>query len=728
MPVSPLLFGLLPALAPTALAAKAPLTTFSTAVPAENLDGTATLALVALPGHPGRVAVRAKLDDDTWLLAVDPTSDRIVVGDALCGALGGKKKDDRDFSPVDGGGLTLGALSFAGVDLACAGAAAVPAAPAAPVDGIDTAALAGFDGVLGLAALGALPWSLHQSAGQLIVGTASLPADGAALAVAPATEDVRLKTDAGEHWIDAPPLVLTATVAGTAAPVALVAAERQGRIDAAAVPPDALRRRVGDAEDALVTVVLGNVSQDLWLRVDTAPAVLAAYPDAPPLPTAVLGLDSLATLDLAWDPAARQLRLAPAPPAPKDGTAALVKRATAALEAAQQPPEGAPDPAAVAGAALTLGQLQLAAGDLAGALDTFAAATAARPESCDTWLALGQAQRIAAPTPAAAVTALDRALAAHESWWQWDTEVRARLSKLVDKAEKDETAYTFDAESFGFVAVRDVDRRDLRFGAPAPALPADGTVMQRQPASCHVARTERAALDLLAGDHAAVEAHYAALDLDPGLARIAGLSRLAQGDAAGAQAAARQAIAREHSGWDARSRALLGLAKHAQGSDGRAALDRAIALAPHDPGLYPLRLSLAPDAAARLTLAKALAEARPQSVAAAAAWAQEAARQGRPTADAVAHAQAAATARAAQGHPDHAARALVALAAGQLDEAARAAAAAVETAPLLARGPWALAQVRTAQGDETGAAQARAEAARRAPDHPAYALAAPKGS
>jgi tetratricopeptide (TPR) repeat protein len=722
MPVSPLLLGLLPlGLLPVAHAASDdPVTTATTAVPAAAFAEPARLKLWTLEGHPGQLGVRVKIGDQPYLFAVSPTLDQVQLGTAACGAAGASLGKGESWTQAKVDGLQLAGATLDGVEAVCVSQLSLPSG--APREA-GSSPLVGFDGVLGLGAFAALPWALQPGEGELVLGGGAV--SGSALAVGSPVDDARIKTEDTTYHLDGtafPVPVALGAPGGQPAAVGAVLRDReaQSAVDARAVPEGVARRPLADAEEARVQLQLGDSTRTVWAVVETAPALMSQYKKAPPLPTVVVGHDALAGLAIGWDPAARRLTVAQGGWPERKGTTVLAQRAAAELDAAKNPAEGAADSKAVGTAAQAHGKVLLAQGETAGALDAFVDATASTPESCTTWLELGRARRMLAPTPEAARTDLEKAVELYEAWWRWDSEIRAELAKKVEKAEKEESAYTFTKDSFGFVAVRDVDRRDLRFGAPPPPLPADGTVMQQQPASCHVARTELAALDLLSEDHAAVEAHYAALDLDPGLARLAALSRLQQGQAVAAQAAARQAIQREHSAWDARTRAVLALAKAAAGQDGRAAMDRALALAPHDLRLAQLRLSLE-GAESRLQVAEDWARSRPESLAAAAVWLGESAAAGaslKPALDAVAAARAEAMGR---GWSTAAADVHVALAAGKLPEAAAAAEAAVESAPLSAAARWAQAAVYAAQGNEAQAQAARMEARRLDPQHPGYA-------
>jgi tetratricopeptide (TPR) repeat protein len=726
MPVSPLLLGLLPlGLLPAAHAAKDdPVTTATTAVPADALAEPARLKLWTLEGHPGLLGVRVKLGDQPYLFAVSPTLDQLQLGSAACAAAGASLDQGESWTSAKVDGIQLAGATLDGIEAVCVSQLSLPATAAQETG---SAPLVGFDGVLGLGAFAALPWALQPAEGELVLGGGSVT--GAAVAAGSAVDDARIKTEDTTYHLDGtafPVPVALAAPGGQPAAVGAVLRDReaQSAVDARAVPEGVARRPLADAEEARIQLQLGDSTRTLWAAVETAPELVSQYKKAPPLPTVVVGHDALAGLAIGWDPASRRLTVGEGGWPTRSGTTVLAQRAAAELDAAKNPAEGAADSKAVGTAAQAHGKVLLAQGETAAALDAFVDATTSTPESCATWLELGRARRLLAPTPEAARTDLERSVELYEAWWQWDSEIRAALAEKVEKAEKEESAYTFTKDSFGFVAVRDVDRRDLRFGAPPPPLPADGTVMQQQPASCHVARTELATLDLLGEQHAAVEAHYAALDLDPGLARVAALSRLQQGQPAAAQAAARQAIKREHSAWDARSRALLALAKAAAGQDGRAAMDRALSLAPHDLRLAQLRLSLE-DAETRLEVAETWARSHPESHAAAAVWLAESAAAGaplKPALDAVTAARAEARSR---GWSTAVADVHVALATGKLPEAAAAAEAAVEAAPLSAAARWAQAAVFAAQGDEAQAQSARMEARRLAPQHPGYAALGP---
>lgn len=129
------------------------------------------------------------------------------------------------------------------------------------------------------------------------------------------------------------------------------------------------------------------------------------------------------------------------------------------------------------------------------------------PDECEGWLGYGQAL-LAGSDPKEAADVLLRAQALYSPWAARPLTERKAIEADKAKAERSGEPWT-------------------------------GEVPQSN--ACYVATGHLAAARLLTGDYDGVTALYAQLDLDPGLARIAGVAALAQGKEADAQARFRQA-------------------------------------------------------------------------------------------------------------------------------------------------------------------------------------------
>ena len=734
-PMTALLLPLIPSIAAAA--------DFRSEMDSWSAEGVVEVPLYGLSGAEGLPAVEVQVGERRFLFAIDPGLDEVVLAKATAAALGLDAKGDEEkdgYTHAKVAELRVGGLKAFGVDAKIAADLGIEPGPHQTA--ASEAGLVGFDGVLGLDAFEGLSWSLLRSTGTVRLQQA---AAGGALADGAArlgrTDGRKVRTSKGTKE-ELPAWGAQVEVGLGSGQFGLLELRKWGgRVEAALVPEGAPRVDHGDTELVWLTVPLLGAEVASWSKVVTIDEVKKQYEGYPETTRVAVGRAALAGLDLTLDGGSRGFSVAAAPsPKVQDPLPWLITEAEAAVERALQPgAEGAaPDAAALAAARTRLAKLRLATGQHEAALTLLTDAAAGTPESCTAWLELGRAQRRWAPEVGAARAALDTAVQQYHQWWDWAPEVREALSAELKKAKKKDATFTFSAEAFGFVEVLDVDRRDQRFGAPAPLLPADGTVLTEQPASCHVVEGERAAVDLLAGDLPAVKARYdAQMDLDPELARVAGVAALAGGQGATAQGPIRQAIeVHRPRPLDPRDRVALGLAMASvqERAAADAPLRRAVELAPHELGAWDAwadnLIAWKGADAARAAVAEA-AKARPDSLAGLATWARLAAAQGAN--DDLSQIRRARDARAAwwaRLGPSAVALAQEAVVAHHLGEAERAAsgvAAALAIDPNLPE-VWA-AQAQIATGPT--AARAWQRAARLNPGHPSYsvpALTAPSGS
>lgn len=731
MSLTPLLLTFGSLLSSPALAGSKPASTFSSEVGTATVPGQVEVEAYGLPGNDGVVGIQVDIEGKPYLFALAPGGDQIVLGPRVQGALGLALKKDKTWDSTKVDELKIGAATLQDVDALFVASLALPTpGPSAPR--FNGELLISVDGILGMAALEGVSWSILPSTSKVVLGAAL--AKGASLVAGEPIEDTVVKTAAGKVHLDGCPLPFTATVGTTDnGTVCMTSQQAQSLVDARSVGADDLRRSHGDQDERYTTLRIGEFAHQDWVLASTSGVILALYPKAPEPPVAVLGTSALAGVDLSFDATSRTLTFG------RHGTDGLKAAATGlladaltSLEQAQKPDDGsAAVPETVAAAASRLARIQLAAGDVSGALTTWALVPAADPASCSSWLEHGMAQRLLADAPATAVDALQKAEALYRQWWQWDTEVRLKLAKAVDKADKREEAFVMSKEDVGFVKVRDIDQRDVRFGAAEPGLPADGTTLSKQPGACHVAPTELAAAALLGGDLSTASGAAADLDLDAGLARVSAVALLAEGNHAGAQAVLRQAVKRELGNRDARNRLGLGLAYAGLNDPETAAghFARAVELAPDDVTVHDARLAHIAawkgDAAA-LELASTVAKAAPRSPAAAAAWVRAAKRQGAPLTTPAAWADNV-VAVSIPSPESTALQARIALDRGATDQAAALITEAVAAAPLSPLVHAVHSEV-VAGSDPAAAMTARKRAAQRDPQHPAFALPAPAGS
>lgn len=487
----------------------------------------------------------------------------------------------------------------------------------------------------------------------------------------------------------------------------LVAAWETGAEGAMVTPNERLegtaRLEKGDQRSVWTSVALEGVPQThAWIQPDGAFNVL---PEAGLKGT--LGAPFTSGYDLAVDPVGHTLALRPATAQkrvdrrPETLAAKLTQAAAADKEAAEKAAKDG-KPAKPAGKAW--GKVAAAhanVGDQKSAAEAQQKVIAADDSSCAAWQKLGGYQQAAGDLDGA-LASVTKAAELYHAWWDRPFEERQRLSKALGKAGPDQ------------------DVQDDK-----------GAVVKSQPASCHTADGDLAALLSVKGDLAAVQKLYTErLDLDPGLAVAAGSAQLAAGKTEAAVESYRQAMRLEGKP-RAGARLGLGLIYAGRGDLDTAAplFAKALEANPKDARALDLWLdsvNQTKGAEAARAAASDFARSHPDYATAIYGLAREAKRAGDTDAlgkvqskgDTFFKAELALT-PADTGLLAVYARYLVLT--GRLDEADKAVAAALQSDSGSAAAWLAKAELLQARGATEGVQQALARAALSSPTHPGYA-------
>lgn len=415
------------------------------------------------------------------------------------------------------------------------------------------------------------------------------------------------------------PVMVDATVGGQAVKVELGRAGLDCEVSAALDLKDAPRRKVADQELVWVSTTLAGVeAAPQWYTLSGAYDLQLG----PRLPVQgqVCG-QVLDGLDLAIDPVGRRLGLAKAgADARQDLEATALQSLATSTEVKPEPPKddkgkkdaGPPKPSPEPWIALY--EAQWSRSDLDGALVSAQKIVEIDPDDCSAQHRLGETQRQSGRF-SEAVSSLSKAAELYHAWWDLPLEEREELSKKLKKAKTDE-----EKAAVGH---------------------------KEQASSCYTAEGDLAGVYMQMGDLINVQRLYVErLDLDPDVALIAGNAALAEGKAAEANAAYRQAIKREKVGRpNAASRVGLGLSA-GDWVAAAPAFEEAAKLSTMDAlsgrvWLDGVRKASGQDAA--LTAARELSNSRPDSVTYAVLYYREAQLSGQAAAIAGAEARVAAT-------------------------------------------------------------------------------------
>ncbi|MFM2246772.1 MAG: hypothetical protein RL071_2846 [Pseudomonadota bacterium] len=677
--------------------------------------------------------------EQRMLLALEVGADEVHLNDAAVGAVGATLKgaEDAPLRTAQVAKLMIGGMVLS--DVVVSNTPALKASAAAPGD--RSGPLGAPRGYIGLGALNGVAWAILPSTGEVVFAPA---AEGAALVSGLGSTPLpvfktlpgALKTPQGEVDNDEGRLGTLVQIDGKDVPLTFSTHVARTQVERELLPAGPTAA-YGDRRLQPVALGLGGTSTTAVVEHRNSLPVLRQFQknEVDTITRGVLGADVLGALDLAYDPTAKVLgaKAAPTREAAAPQAAALAV-AEAALAKAQQAPaaEGAPAPAADApkGSAAAWSAVAKArrdAGDLKGAVQAHQAAAQLDPKGCATHMALGEAL-LAAGEPAAAEQSLQTASTLWHAWGDLAVEVRGELKKALDHAQKDGVPFHFNAEEFGFVQVANVRAEDVRKGAPPPRLPAEGAEVIAQSSACFVADGLLAAAQLAHGRAGGPEGLYASrLDLDALLPLAAGNALLTAKNHAGAAAAYRQAVLRDHAQRARPAQHLLGLAQAAAAAGdaaGASALAaEAAARAPEDAliGLRWAELAIAAKSTDALAAARAHALARTDLIAPQLAYLRLA-EAGGASAE-IDAARASLRAALAQLQPkgllDPADAALAHAALGEVDKAKAAAAAALAAAPGDARSQVAHAAAAQAAGEASAVEMANRAAARLDPFHPA---------
>lgn len=456
--------------------------------------------------------VEARVGDQALLLRLDSGSSEVHISEAAAGRIGLKKSKSTTKANGEIASLAFGEVRLERVAVWVDGAA-------------KPAGVLPVDGSVGLLAFPNVSWAVLPSQGKVELRPAATAASGAAAAVGPASpqaaELASRKQKVGHAKVELrnDAVVLPVTVSGvtlparwlTAAPSTVVAREVDGSdyalagVDKKPTPLPAaagywdgtVKVEARDVNGVSVAVRRDGQGSE-WLVRDNAE----------------VGIDVAQRFDLTVDNAAHTAAVTRAATVQKaDYADTLEARLKAAITTASAAPAEGPAP--------TPEELQK---KRAGALAPYAAFLEARgrgteaaplrkeiaeasPDDCAGWTTYGQTL-LALGDGAGAVTAFTRADALYTPWATQALDARKQIEADKAKAEKAKKDWT-------------------------GAIPQSHT--------CHVAVGGLAAAKLLEGDLDGVQALYARLDLDGGLARTAGIAALKQGKADDAQAAFRQA-------------------------------------------------------------------------------------------------------------------------------------------------------------------------------------------
>lgn len=677
--------------------------------------------------------------EQKMLLALEIGADELYLSDGAVAAVGASLKgaDDAPLRTAQVDKLMIGGMVLS--DVVVSNQPTLRPSPAAPGD--RSGPLGAPVGYIGLGALEGVAWAILPSTGEVVFAPA---AEGAGLtgglSAAPLkvflSESAKLETPDGELHTDGGRLGGVIQLNGKDVPVVFSSYSPRTQLEREPLPAGPTAA-YGDRRLQPVTLGLAGASASAVIEHRNSLPVLRQFKknDLEKITQGVLGADVLGTLDLAYDPTAQVLAVKAAPvrkAAAPQPTALAV--AEAALAKAQQAPaaEGAPAPAADApkgspGAWAAVAKARMDAGDLKGAVQARQAAAQLDPKGCATHMALGEAL-LAAGEPAAAEQSLQTASTLWHAWGDLAVEVRGELKKALDHAQKDGVPFHFNAEEFGFVQVANVRAEDVRKGAPPPRLPAEGAEVIAQPSSCFVVDGLLAAAQLAHGRAGGPQALYTSrLDLDALLPLAVGNTLLAAKDSAGAAAAYRQAVQRDHAARARPAQHLLGLAAAAAAA-GEAASAAGLAAeaatrAPEDAliGLRWAELAVAAKSPDALAAARAHAQARTDLVAPQLVFLRlaEASGDSATIMQATTGLRAVVEGLAARGRLDPADAALAHAALGEADKAKAAAAAALAAAPGDARSQVAHAAAAQAAGEASAVEMATRAAARIDPLHPA---------
>lgn len=565
------------------------------------------------------------------------------------------------------------------------------------------------EGAIGLASLpDQLAWAVLPSQGIVRIGPAASGADlVAALGgdvhayrhVASYREKTRIRSYKVDHFAPPEHFLLSGLVGASAGDVAFVGGGQECAVDAELVPADAPRRTRGDATYAWLPVTLGNTSVPAsWFKV-TEPLGLSTMPES----DVALCSELTSRFDVAIDPVNQKMSLLAVVDDKRPEVGPLLLE-----EAKKAPPPPATDeksdgkdgkkdetaaaPKKDAGPNKKQAAIQVAMGDLEGAVANWTTATEIEPRVCSNWLSLGGVL-LDADRSTDAIAALEKASGLYHAWWDLPREERLEIVKANKELE------------------------------PAEIEQADKI---EQPSSCSAADGKLARARLAAGQLEDVGALYRErLDLDPVLAIVAGNAALSLGENAAAVEPYRQAILREPAGGPSDAARLgLALAARSDWAQAEPLFRRALEIDPYNPmnvTLWGEALFAAQGPAAAHNAAADWARANPDSASAQLNWVTLSNGTAREAANAAAQTALAMGYPAESTSTRHALRARLHLVAGELDKAAEEAAAGIKADPA-APYPWFVAaQIAAARGDAATAASYRAKAARLGAANPAYA-------
>lgn len=377
-----------------------------------------------------------------------------------------------------------------------------------------------LDGIIGLQSLPQVSWAILPSQGKVLFAPASQGQDMLAGLRAPILRyrstpemveiygrDTKIRMPQGD-------LIVPVQVGGQAAEVHLQFLQSISMLRTDRTLPPSATQQVGDRSYTWQSVQFSNIppafswfyrSGEYQRLSDTA--FRNRYADGE------IGNLILSQMDVAVDPVTKSIALRPTAMQNRmDPIEFLLADARAATE-----PDG--DEPASPAAWSRLGDLYAARGRLAEAIDAYSQPLQGEAPSkdCMVWLTLGSLQ-LSANRTEDAIASFGQASALYHSWW--DLPQEERESRSADE----ESPHTV------------------------------------QPSACHTADSRLAAAHLSVGDlDMAVSLYTDRMDLDAGLAQVAGNAYLLQGDLDRAQSAYRQAI-QHANGESAEIRLGLGLA------------------------------------------------------------------------------------------------------------------------------------------------------------------------
>jgi tetratricopeptide (TPR) repeat protein len=480
---------------------------------------------------------------------------------------------------------------------------------------------------VGLGALEGVAWSIAPSTGTVTFapGTAGAELVAKATTRHVATSKGWTLEQFGEDDVLAPAIshAVEATVGGHTGSFALSTVNRGSAISAAVTLEGTATQQTGATKATLSSVQLGDTELgSSWVDGSSSfdrgnlPSVdgfigmdILAHTDISLDPvTGVIGLSIAAeqsrTDTAAWKIAQAEADLAEAIEEAKEAEEAEEETEATAEEGAEEgAEEDADKPEGNAGVWNGLASAHADDDNLGARVDALANAAAHDEDSCSAWNTLGQAQ-LAHGDLADAQSSFETAAGLYEGWWGPE-------NRSVRKDHAEATAQAEPSDLMGKI-------NKALIGWSWDPVDEDLTA---QDAGCHTVYGHMASLALAEGDTDTAKGLYDdKMDLDTGLAQVASNAALVTGDLDTAHAIVRQAIKLEHTP-SALSRLGLAMIYNAQGDWGTARPLFEKSLNIDDGEMIAVSLYLdgtrkAEGGVAALSAAKGWAAARPTSVAA----------------------------------------------------------------------------------------------------------------